>query len=122
MAHRLFKHTPTGQWVPLRMPDGTVTPGRAYVPELAARYGLNPDDIEVIDGVLEAPPDFETNQVPRPAEPAPPPPRPLPTDEQEFGDYARTAASDPTTLAATVEHLLKRVAALEAQQTPLPIR
>jgi hypothetical protein len=73
MAHRLFKHVPTGQWVPLRMPDKTATPGAAYVPELAARYGLRVEDIEVLDGITELPADFEHNQVPRPPKPTPPP-------------------------------------------------
>lgn len=122
MAHRLFRHTPTGRWVPLRMPDGTVTPGRAYVPELAARYGLLEEDIEVLDGVLVQPDDFETNQVPRPAEPPPPAPRPIPTDEQDLQAYAREAATDSATLAATVEALLKRVAALEAERAATPVR
>lgn len=68
MAYRLFRHTPTSRWIKLIQDPLQVTPGEAYLPELAQRYALDPAELEVVV-VADLPTDFESASVPVPVVP-----------------------------------------------------
>lgn len=62
---RLFRHAPTSRWLPLIQDAAQVTPGTAYLPDLAREYQLAAGEIEIVEA-LSLPLDFETAGVPRP--------------------------------------------------------
>jgi hypothetical protein len=76
---RLFRHTPTGQWLPIVQDARERTPGAAYLPDLAREYGLQVADIAVVVQA-ELPTDLETNRVPSPPPPIPPAAKPSDVD------------------------------------------
>ena len=72
---RLFQHAPTGRWLPvvLEITTRKGTPGEAYLPELATRYGVSEKELVVVERD-DLPADFETNRLVAPIPPTSVPP------------------------------------------------
>lgn len=65
---RLFRHRPTGRWIPYAQNVTYATKATDYIPELAARYGLPEAEIEVVvTPDAKYPADWDEKVVPEPA-------------------------------------------------------
>lgn len=72
---RLFRQISTGKWLPIKQNANQATPGSAYFVEFARRFGIMPEDIEVVV-VDTLPVDFLTNRLGK----LPDPPKPMPIE------------------------------------------
>jgi hypothetical protein len=91
---RLYRHRPTGAWIPLMQNTSYATPGERYIPELCERYQINQVDVEIVE-TAELPSDFSDNQLTETV-----PVSPAQTRREEFG---RVGLPSPAEIDALVD-------------------